>query len=115
MQKTLSAIAFALACLAQPSIAAPAFHNQSCVDWNESQTAAGRTWISGYVAGMDQLAKIVDAGDDRLSKVEQSDQLFIWMDNYCLRSPEGNTTLGAHELWKELGRNPDALAKFLLK
>ncbi|MCA3183934.1 MAG: hypothetical protein INH13_09990 [Cupriavidus sp.] len=56
--------------------------------------------MTGYMSGLN--AANASPGADPLAKVNSSDQIFAWMDNYCGANPLKFLSDGAQALYAEL-------------
>ena len=69
-----------------------------CGTWFKRKDLS-RTWLVGFVSGINSLTT---EETDALAKLSSVDQLFLWMDNYCKVNPLKSVLSGALEVYIEL-------------
>jgi hypothetical protein len=68
-----------------------------CGVWVQEKRAPDRAWLLGFMSGLN-----FDVVGNPLSKINSVQQIFLWMDNYCMKNPLGNLVVGGRELLDEL-------------
>jgi hypothetical protein len=59
-----------------------------------------RAWLLGYLSGLNSGQEVTKS--DPLDKINSSQQIFLWMDNFCQKNPLKNVQEGANTLYFEL-------------
>lgn len=104
---------FALS-VAQPASSQTAIGLVDCGKWVQARTQGTapmlESFLQGYMNGLSRGSRIEfwTAGGQQVSAA----QVFLWMDNYCRRSPLSNVYEGASALLNERTNNAwDRLSK----
>ena len=87
-----------------PAVSQSGFGNIDCGKWvaSSKSTPSYRTWLLGYISGLNiGLHRLLG---DPLEKVNSAEQIFLWMDNYCVKNPLKSVADGGTELYTELQR-----------
>ena len=74
-----------------------------CGRWVSKKRDPDKTWLLGYLSGLN--AVMSSEKNDRLSKLNSAEQIFLWMDNYCAKNPLKSVQDGGNELFMELRTN----------
>jgi hypothetical protein len=92
-------------CLAQPALGATVFGTPDCGEWlsGKKGNELDKAWLIGYLSGI-SVANPKEG--DPLGKISSSEQIFVWMNNYCQRNPLKDISDGANRLFSELLTNP---------
>jgi hypothetical protein len=101
MQKLLFALAFAIS-LVTPAHSQTTFGASDCGEWIKSQNIQKRSWLMGYLSGINAAHYVGNMKIDHLDKLSSADQAYVWMDNYCKQNPLNDLTLGGWLLFQEL-------------
>lgn len=94
--------------LVQPVFAQAIFGGSDCGQWVNSKTATRQAWVLGFMSGMSvgtyYFATPADrkVNGDWLDKVNSSDQIFIFIDNYCQKNPLRKVESAGLALYLEL-------------
>jgi hypothetical protein len=91
--------------LIQPSFGAAVFGEADCGQWITKDSkfiASDRAWLLGYMSGLSVLYEIEGKKGNPLKKINSSDQIFAWMDNYCQKNPLKGVAIGGLDLFAEL-------------
>ncbi len=75
------------------------FGTTDCAQWTENKLAARKAWVIGYISGVNVMWR---GEGDPLKRIKSIDQLFLWIDNYCINNPLGNVKEGSDALFREL-------------
>ena len=67
-----------------------------CAEWFKKKTFA-KPWLLGFLTGNNLSQPI-----DYLKKLNSAEQAFLWMDNYCQKTPLSTVGEGGVELYLEL-------------
>jgi hypothetical protein len=97
-------VAFILSGVVFDATAVGAMGKYDCGEWFTS--ALARYWLGGYLSGLN--AANLYPGKDPLDKLNSSDQMILWMDNYCKANPLRSVGEGANALYLELARTKKA-------
>lgn len=62
-----------------------------------------RFWINGYLSGLNQLLSSVRK-KDFLAKIASTDQITVFVDNYCQKNPLSTLSSAGLELMAELDK-----------
>lgn len=101
MKSTIAALA--LACFSQITAAGFAmFGGTDCGKWMADKSDTRKSWLLGYMSGLSSMHEKTGKNDDPLDKVNSSEQIFLWMDNYCKSNPLNNVYQGGDALFIEL-------------
>ena len=108
---TLLLLAF---CLAQPvfGVAQPAsgvtvFGRPDCGVWLSKQREVDKAWLLGYVSSLSLSEQgRLSGASDPFGKISSTEQIFVWMNNYCQKNPLKDITAGAFSLYFELLTSP---------
>lgn len=83
------------------------FGEPDCGKWLEGSSPIRKTWLLGYLSGLNSMdATRIDA----LDQLQSAQQAYVWMDNYCKENPLNGVAEGAAHLFFELA-NRSARAK----
>ena len=98
-----------LACaFAAPAVSQVSVGGIDCGQWVKSPTEARRFWLLGNMAGKGELfTGWMRAGvdySDPPNFASSPDQIYLWMDNFCLANPLKSVGDGANVLSSELLR-----------
>jgi hypothetical protein len=102
-------------CLAQPVlvVAQPAlgqvtiFGRPDCGVWVSKQRETDKAWLLGYVSALSLSEQGRISGlSDPFSKISSTEQIFVWMNNYCQKNPLKDVGAGAFSLYVELLASP---------
>jgi len=93
-------VALAIALSASPSYGATIFGSIDCGQWVKQHTWVHNGWLMGYLSGLNTAKAF--PGYDPLQSVNSSDQLILWMDNYCQKNPMSSLVDAATHLYIEL-------------
>jgi hypothetical protein len=91
--------------LIQPSFGATIFGEADCGQWiakDPTFSASDRAWLLGYMSGLSVLYEKEGKKGNPLKKINSSDQIVVWMDNYCQKNPLRSVASGGHELFEEI-------------
>jgi|LauGreDrversion4_2_1035121.scaffolds.fasta_scaffold2723015_1 hypothetical protein len=103
-KKILIAIAFGLVFL-NTALAGTTFGVTDCGRWvteSKSTRISAKTWLLGYLTGLGAMHEVNNRNDDPMKKINSSDQIFLWMDNYCQKNPLKDVADGGFQLFMEL-------------
>jgi hypothetical protein len=91
-------------CLAQPVFGARVIGMPDCGGWvrDSKERSSDRAWLLGYLSGLSSMHEFFGKNDNPLAKISSSNQIYVWMDNYCQKSPLKNVADGAETLFLEL-------------
>jgi hypothetical protein len=101
-------IFWVLACsLVQPIWAATAYGIRDCGEWInrgkiEYEQLAVEEWLSGFMSGLSVMHELNGQKGNPLSKTKSTEQIYLWMDNYCLKNPLNDISGGGVALFVEL-------------
>ena len=104
VKKLLIAIAFGLVFL-NTALAGTTFGVTDCGRWvteSKSTRISAKTWLLGYLTGLGAMHEVNNRNDDPMKKINSSDQIFLWMDNYCQKNPLKDVADGGFQLFMEL-------------
>lgn len=73
------------------------FGGVDCGVWIQGKTQPDRGWLLGYMTGLN-----MDAIGNPLGKITSAQQIYLWMDSYCMKNPLSNPVQGGRELLSEL-------------
>jgi len=75
-----------------------------CGQWvsHSKQSTAHRSWLTGYMSGLSRMHQLNGNKGDPLERLNSSEQLFLWMDNYCQKNPLERVSTGGIDLFIEL-------------
>jgi hypothetical protein len=91
-----------LALLASSSQSATLFGAYDCSQWfSLTQDPLPKTWLLGYLSGMDYATPTHSA----LDRLKSAEQAYLWIDNYCKANPSKKISDGAKQLYNELEKN----------
>jgi hypothetical protein len=98
-------VAFVLGLLlVQPAISqtGTTFGMSDCGQWVSTSKSnfAVRAWLLGFMSGVNSGR--ATAKRDPLDKINSSEQIFLWMDNFCQKNPLKNVQEGGNILYLEL-------------
>jgi len=81
------------------------FGMPDCGQWVSTSKSnfAVRAWLLGFMSGMNSGR--ATARRDPLDKINSSEQIFLWMDNFCQKNPLKNVQQGGNILYLELEAN----------
>lgn len=70
-----------------------------CGEWINQKSNANKSWLMGFLTGMN----IIDAaGENPLARLQSAEQAFLWLDNYCSANPLHTALEGGDMLFREL-------------
>jgi len=96
-------LAILLIVVSFPASASTMFGPADCGKWMEAKSNIRKSWILGYMSGLNAMFDILVSGSpDHLNKITSADEIFVWMDNYCARNPAGKLSNGGKELLLDL-------------
>ena len=88
--------------VAMPAGAVRVFGVYDCGHWrNNAYRDLAQTWVMGYMSGLN-AAYAPRSGTDPLEKLNSSEQVIAWMDNYCSANPLSSVSDGAYLLYYTL-------------
>jgi hypothetical protein len=73
--------------LTQPVFGQAIFGAFDCGQWVNSKTDLRKAWVLGFMSGMSMATSVNKSDGDWLNKVNSSDQIFLFIDNYCQKNP----------------------------
>jgi hypothetical protein len=73
--------------LTQPVFGQALFGAFDCGQWVNSKTDLRKAWVLGFMSGMSMATSVNKLDGDWLNKVNSSDQIFLFIDNYCQKNP----------------------------
>lgn len=93
---------------AQDKKSLPTYRGHSnCAEWlkpgSQSSDFGNKFWLSGYLSGIN-LGLYLDKQRPAFDFFENvsSEQIFLWMDNYCRANPLSNVVDGTGTLFREM-------------
>jgi len=86
--------------LGQSASGQATFGEPNCGQWVSRKREPDKAWLLGYLSGVN--AAMSSEKNDRLSKLNSAEQIFLWMDNYCAKNPLKSVQDGGNELFYEL-------------
>ena len=94
-------------CLAQPASGVTIFGRPDCGLWLSQQRETDKAWLLGYVSAISvsEMGRI-SGRNDPFGKISSTEQIFVWMNNYCQKNPLKNVGDGAFSLYLELLTKP---------
>jgi len=98
-------------CLAQPVLGVAqtvtSIGRPDCGLWLSKQRETDKAWLLGYVPAISvsEMGRISGASDP-FSKISSTEQVFVWMNNYCQKNPLKDVGAGAFSLYIELLTSP---------
>ena len=104
MKTSIRVITAATICLAaQNSLAYITFGAPDCGQWLTEKTQARRTWLLGFLSGMNAAhTASKNFKVDPLDQLSSGEQAYVWMDNYCKKNPLNDLSAGGIDLYIEL-------------
>jgi hypothetical protein len=90
-------LAITLVCSCAQAQLVQTYGGVDCGVWVQDKKSSDRAWLLGYMTGLN-----MDSSGNPLGKITSAQQIFLWMDNYCMKSPLGNPVQGGRELLDEL-------------
>lgn len=96
MRRLLVLVALTMCITAHASTAM--FGIPDCGSWIRSPSPWQKAWLLGYMSGLASM----DPQPNVLNGVSSSDQLYLWMDNWCRANPLKSVEAGGNELYNEL-------------
>jgi len=96
-KKAILALVTTLFCSITKADLVNTFGGIDCGVWIQGKTDLDRTWLLGYMTGLNMYAI-----GNPLGKITSTQQIFLWMDNYCTKNPLSNPIQGGRELLNEL-------------
>jgi hypothetical protein len=89
--------------VSSPVLATTSFGSMDCGQWvknqsNNSPNIQSKAWLLGYLSGLNA----VEFSENALDKINSTEQIFLWMDNYCKKNPLERVPKGAQQLMIEL-------------
>jgi hypothetical protein len=91
--------------LIQPSFGAAIFGESDCGQWiakDAKYDASDKAWLLGYMSGLSAMYEVLGKKGNPLNKINSSNQIFVWMDNYCQKNPLKSVSVGGLALFAEL-------------
>ena len=93
--------------LVQPVFGATAIGARDCGEWTNRKkdkfaALSAQGWLGGYMCGLNAMHEYSGNKDNPLSKITSTDQIYLWMDNFCLKNPLANIADGGDALFIEL-------------
>ena len=71
-----------------------------CGEWfNPQKRSFAKTWLNGYLSGLSSAQPL---GQDVLKKSTSTDQIYLYIDNYCKANPLKNLAHAGNELFLEM-------------
>lgn len=98
-------------CLAQPALGVAQgvtiFARPDCGAWLSKQRETDKAWLLGYVSAISvsEMGRI-SGRNDPFGKISSTEQIFVWMNNYCQKNPLKDVSDGAFSLYIELLTSP---------
>jgi hypothetical protein len=106
LSKVALVLAFSLWMPSANSQASTVFGSPDCGQWVAEKTPTRRTWLMGYLSGLNNLHDLLNQKPKNpLDALSSADQAFLWMDNWCKANPLKSVSNGAIDLFIELMRN----------
>lgn len=94
----LGALAFT-----RPALATAVFGGPDCGNWIKEPTPSRKSWLLGFLSGLNVLHDELNRKpDDPLDQIGSSQQIVLWMDNYCQANPLERVATGGWALFEEL-------------
>lgn len=92
--------------LVHPVFGATTYGVIDCGEWinkkKNGDDLFARTWLLGHMSGLNVWNEFIDPNDDPLSRTKSADQIFLFIDNYCLKNPRSNVSAAGVGLFLEL-------------
>ncbi len=89
--------------LTQPVFGQTLFGNFDCGQWVNSKTETRKTWLLGFMSGLSLATEFANnKNGDWLNKVNSSEQIFLFVDNFCQKNPLRKIESAGVELFLEL-------------
>ncbi len=78
------------------------FGRSDCGQWvaHSKSDLKMKAWLLGFISGLS--SGIGRLGSDPLDKINSTEQIYLWMDNYCAKNPLKNVADGGNSLFYEL-------------
>ena len=105
MKTKLTTIILFLALSINPALALTTFGQPDCGQWLTNKKMTDKTWILGYISGINYQYGLMNELKNPLNNINSSEQIFVWIDNYCEKVPFGNVGDGTWWLFEELKKN----------
>ena len=108
INKKLAIVLTTFVLLTQPVFGQAIFGNPDCGQWVSSKTDARRAWVLGFMSGMSMATFLYGTradyktNGDWLDKVNSADQIFLFVDNYCQKTPLDKVGTAGMALYLEL-------------
>ncbi len=97
MKKFALLLATSLICSCAQAQLVQTFGGVDCGVWIQDKKPSDRAWLLGFMTGLN-----MDSSGNPLGKITSAQQIYLWMDNYCMKSPLSNPIQGGRELLEEL-------------
>jgi hypothetical protein len=106
MKTTCRAILFAV-CLGMSAsaLAFISFGTPDCEQWVKQHREPDKAWLLGFLSGLNGGWTFwVKKNSNELGQLDKisTEQVYLWMDNYCKANPRKYLSSGAQELFAEL-------------
>lgn len=90
-------------CMMKPAFSAPVslFGVPDCGQWVNRKSEPDKAWLLGYVSGLN-FKHVEKGGTNALETVNSADQMFVWMTNYCQKTPMSKLSDAGFEMFQEL-------------
>jgi hypothetical protein len=80
-----------------------ASESDNCEAWLVNHTPARRYWVFGYLSGLNAAwGGSYRSPIDVLAKINNEEQVMLWMDNHCKNHPLDSLQNSAHQFYREL-------------
>lgn len=101
----LSIMACSSITAAQAAEGSTSIGRPDCGRYILSSSSEHKAWVLGYLSGVNQMLEgKTPSGkpSNPFRTLKSTEQLYLWMDNYCKKNPLENVTFGALALLIEL-------------
>ena len=79
------------------------FGAPDCGQWTTSASTTRKAWLLGFMSGLAaRHAALGGSPTDPLNALSSSDQVLVWMTNYCKENPLSSVNEGGTRLFTEL-------------
>lgn len=112
MNKRLARVGVGLVIACLPAASLPqsrqgatilAGESDNCEAWVANHTPARKYWVFGYLSGLNAAwGGSYRSPADVLARIDNEEQVMVWMDNHCRHHPLDSLQKSAHQFYREL-------------